>query len=116
MAGIKTTFVKGHDLDLWWIWTLLDRSAILRQAALLAGVDPALANFDKNLTHELSLSYTWTLNPHFDIRLTGNIVIPQEGSKDIARTQDCDPNSPGLQPCQGEDVALRGEARFRARF
>jgi opacity protein-like surface antigen len=116
MAGIKTSFVKGHDFDLYWIWTLLDRSALLRQSALLAGVDPALASFDKNLTHELGFTYTWTLNPHFDIRLAGNMVIPQEGAKDIARTQDCDPDTPGLQACTGNDVALRGEARFRARF
>jgi len=116
MAGIKTSFVKGHDVDLWWIWTRLDQTDTLRAAALQSGVAPALARFDQNLTHEISLSYTWTLNPYFDIRLTGNMIIPQEGAKDIARTQDCDPNTAGLQACKGEDVALRGEARFRAHF
>ena len=131
MAGIKTSFVKGHDLDLWWIWTLLDRTATLRagaqqsaSAAMPAAQRAALAaaQFDHSLTHEISLSYTWTLNPHFDIRLTGNVIIPQDGAKDIARTQNCDElalrgvSNTTFRACEGDEVALRGEARFRARF
>jgi hypothetical protein len=76
----------------------------------------AVRDFDENLTHEFSVSYTWTLNPHFDIRLTGNVILPQDGAKAIARTQDCEPSVIGLQSCEGEDIALRGEARIRARF
>ena len=52
-----------------------------------AGVPAALARFDQNLTHEFSVAYTWTLNPHFDIRLTGNMIIPLDGAKDIADTR-----------------------------
>jgi hypothetical protein len=116
MAGIKTSPVKGHDIDLWWIWTRLVETETHRAAAIQAGVPLRLANFDQDLTHEFSIAYTWTLNPHFDIRLTGNLIIPMDGAKDIARTQDCEPSIPGLQSCSGDDMALRGEARFRARF
>jgi hypothetical protein len=126
MAGIKASPLKGHDVDVWWIWTRLDTLETLQAAALQAlpatvvGADrrrflAAVRDFDENLTHEFSIAYTWTLNPHFDIRLTGNIIIPLDGAKAIARTQDCEA-APGLQPCEGEDIALRGEARFRARF
>jgi hypothetical protein len=127
MAGVKMSPLKGHDVDLWWIWTRLDQLETLQQAArnampsTLSARDlrryrAAVASFDQNLTQEFSLSYTWTLNPHFDIRLTGNVIIPQDGAKAIARTQDCNESVTGLQSCAGEDVALRGEARFRARF
>jgi hypothetical protein len=116
MAGIKVNPVKGHAVNLWWLWTRLDQTETLQQAAIQAGVPAVLANFDQNLTHEFSVVYIWTLNPHFDIRLSGNIIVPLDGSKDIARTQDCEPSVPGLQSCDGDDLALRGEARFRARF
>jgi hypothetical protein len=116
MAGVKMVPVKGHNVDLWWIWTSLVETETLRASAIQAGVPIRLANFERDLTHEFSLAYTWTLNPHFDIRLTGNIIIPMNGAKDIAQTQDCEPSIGGLQSCEGSDVALRGEARFRARF
>jgi hypothetical protein len=116
MAGVKLAPLKGHNVDLWWIWTRLDETETLRWSAIQAGVAAALAHFDQSLTHEFSVAYTWTLNPHFDIRLSGNVILPQDGAKDIAATQDCEPSMAGLQSCEGEDVALRGEARFRARF
>ena len=30
MAGIKMSPLKGHDVDLWWIWTRLDETETLR--------------------------------------------------------------------------------------
>jgi hypothetical protein len=127
MAGIKTTPLKGHNVDVWWIWTRLDTLETLQASAIQAlpttviGADrrrylAAVRDFDENLTHEFSIAYTWTLNPHFDIRLSGNVILPLDGAKAIARTQDCEPSVLGLQSCEGEDIALRGEARFRARF
>jgi hypothetical protein len=58
----------------------------------------------------------WTLNPHFDIRLSGEIAIPGPGYQDLARLADCNPNVDGVQSCDGNDPALKAEARFRARF
>jgi hypothetical protein len=66
--------------------------------------------------HEVGGFWQWTLNPHFDLRLSGNIAIPGEGYKDIAQLADCNPAATGVQACEGDDVALTGEARFRARF
>jgi hypothetical protein len=70
----------------------------------------------KTQYHEVGGYWLWTLNPYFDIRLSGNMAIPGQGSKDLARLADCNPGVPGVQACQGDSVALVGEARFRARF
>jgi len=44
------------------------------------------------------------------------VAIPGDGYQDIARLSDCEPGIPGVQSCDGNDPALKGEARFRARF
>jgi hypothetical protein len=44
------------------------------------------------------------------------MAMPGEGYKDIARLADCNLAVAGLQACEGNDVALTAEARFRARF
>ena len=46
----------------------------------------------------------------------GSIGIPGGGYKDLARLADCNPNVAGVQPCAGNDLVLKGEVRFRARF
>ena len=46
----------------------------------------------------------------------GSIGIPGGGYKDLARLADCNPTVAGVQPCAGNDLALKGEVRFRARF
>jgi hypothetical protein len=43
-------------------------------------------------------------------------VIPSDGVKDLASAQDCDFDTPGVQSCDGNDLALYGQVRFRARF
>jgi hypothetical protein len=47
-------------------------------------------------------------------RLAGNIAFPGSGYKDLARLDDCDPRTAGLQACDGDDAALKGEVRFQA--
>jgi hypothetical protein len=44
------------------------------------------------------------------------MAMPGEGYKDIAWLADCNLTATGVQACEGNDVALTGEARFRARF
>jgi hypothetical protein len=70
----------------------------------------------KTQYHGVGGYWQWTLNPHFDIRVSGEIAIPGNGYKDIARLADCEPGIPGVQSCDGDDPALKAEARFRARF
>lgn len=109
LAGIKLVPLKGHQVDLYYIYTrVLD--ATLLEVALGA------PNIDESMYHEFALQYSWTPSPHFDVRLAGGVIIPGEGSQDVASTVDCN-FSPGVfAACQGDDVALRGQARFRARF
>jgi hypothetical protein len=38
------------------------------------------------------------------------------GFKDIARLADCNLQTPGVRACDGNNAALKGEVRFRARF
>jgi hypothetical protein len=103
-VGLKIFPVKGHEAVLAYIYKGMADTAVL-EAALGVSVG-------KTMYHEIMAVWTWTLNPHFDIRLAGSVVVPGNGTEDIARTVVC-PN--GLV-CQGEDPALKGEARFRARF
>jgi hypothetical protein len=109
-AGVHIAPVKGHQLSLWYMYVALTDASTLNAAAGVSLNDGDLPFFE--LYHEVDAAWTWTLNPHFDIRLAGSLMIPAEGVKSIASTQICD----GGRPCQGEDLALWGEARFRARF
>ena len=95
-----------------------DRGQVRPEAA----ASPELAapgapkHIGKGIYHEVGGFWLWTLNPNFDIRLSGNLAFAANGSKDLAQLADCNLNAPGVQRCQGKDVALKGEARFRARF
>jgi hypothetical protein len=71
----------------------------------------------ETLYHEFGGFWMWTLNPHFDIRFAGSIGLADGATKDMARLANCaPPGSTVPRPCEAETVALRGEARFRARF
>ena len=112
-AGLRVFPVKGHDLVAWYVYRQMLKTALVEIAFA-----PELAgrSIGKTQYHEVGGSWQWTLNPHFDIRLSGNLAIPGGGYKDLARLVDCDPQVAGLQACAGNDIALTGEARFRARF
>jgi len=112
-AGLKVYPVKGHELVGWYVYRGMMTSNLLEVAFA-----PELAgrSISKTQYHGVGGAWMWTLNPHFDIRLSGEIAIPGEGYKDIARLADCNPNPAVFQACEGKDVALKGEARFRARF
>jgi hypothetical protein len=112
--GVKFFPVKGHELDFFYIYRAVIETAPIEAELLANGYGPV--SVSKSMTNELALMWTWTLNPHFDIRAFGAIAIPGSGAKDIASAQDCDFNTAGLQPCGGSDPALFGELRFRGRF
>jgi hypothetical protein len=112
-VGLRVFPVKGHEITGWYVYRAMVDTTLLETA-----LAPELAGrgIRKAQVHELGGFWMWTLNPHFDIRLMGTIGFAGGGYKDLARLADCNPRTAGLQSCSGDDVALRGEARFRARF
>ncbi len=111
-VGIRLFPMKGHEVTGWYVYRAMISSKLLDVAFA-----PELrgGKINKTLYHGVGGFWQWTLNPHFDIRLSGEIAIPGEGYKDLAKLADCNPNA-GTQACDGNDPALRAEARFRARF
>jgi len=91
-------------------------SSALLNTAFIQGVDPGFnGKIRKSLYNEVGGFWMWTLNPYFDIRLAGNVAIPDGGYRDIGRLANCNPSGPRAG-CNADNVALSGEARFRARF
>jgi hypothetical protein len=112
-AGVRVFPLQGHEIAGWYVYRAMVNPNLVEVAFA-----PELGGrgIRKTQYHELGGFWQWTLNPYFDIRISGNIAIPGEGYKDIARLADCNLTAPGVQACAGNDVALTGEARFRARF
>lgn len=110
--GVNIALAKGHELDLFYIYRrVMDTEPLELELLAREGVS---VNVDESMTHELGAIYSWTPNPWFDVRVYGTAVIPSSGVEDIASAQVCD-NATGA-PCEGEDVAMYGELRVRARF
>jgi len=120
-AGVRVFPLKGHEITGWYVYRGMAHSGLLETAfapEIQAGV---IHKIRRDLYHEIGGFWQWTLNPHFDIRLAGNVAIAGDGSRDLAHLADCDgtPNPGPTGPrrtCQGEGTALRADARFRARF
>jgi len=115
-VGVRTFPLKGHEITGWYVYRGMVDSNLLEAAfapEIQAGV---IRKIRTTLYHEIGGFWMWTLNPHFDIRLAGSIVAADGATNDLARLADCDPSAAVRRPCEGQAVALRGEARFRARF
>ncbi len=112
-AGLKVNPLKGHQLAGWYVYRGIVDARLLELA-----LAPELAGrgLRKTVYHGIGGNWQWTLNPNFDIRLSGEIAVPGSLYKDLASLADCDPRTTGRQSCDGNDPALRAEARFRARF
>ncbi|HEY5867274.1 MAG TPA: hypothetical protein VI542_17265, partial [Candidatus Tectomicrobia bacterium] len=114
-AGLRVFPARGHEITGWYTYRGTAHSGLLETAfapEIQAGV---IHKIRRDLYHEIGAYWQWTLNPHFDIRLSGNATVAGDGSRDLAHLADCDPG-PARRTCQGEATALRGDARFRARF
>jgi hypothetical protein len=114
-AGVRTFPLKGHEITGWYAYRAMVNNNLFEVAfapELQAGV---IRKIRRTLYHEVGGFWQWTLNPHFDIRVAGNIGIAGDGSKDLARLADCDPGQ-ARRACEGGALALRADARFRARF
>jgi hypothetical protein len=114
-AGIKLAPATGHDVVLAYLYRAMLDSEIVE--AFLG------REVKETLYHEIFVQWEWTLNRHFDIRLSGSVLLPGEGSKDIAEASTSGATTaagPGgctaAQLCEGEDIGFHGQARFRARF
>ncbi len=113
--GVRVYPLKGHEITGWYVNRRVVNSALLDRA-FIVGIDPGFnGRIRKSLYNEFGGFWRWTLNPHFDISLAGNIAIPDGGYRDLGRLADCNPSGP-RQGCDADNVALSGEARFRARF
>jgi hypothetical protein len=112
-VGVRTFPLKGHEVTGWYVYRGMVDTSLLEIA-----FEPERGGrpIRKTQYHGVGGYWLWTLNPHFDIRLAGEIAIPGEGYKDIARLADCNPGAAGVQSCDGNDPALKGDVRFRARF
>jgi hypothetical protein len=110
-AGVRIYPIKGHLIDLWYVYKSYASTRLLEVAYNLRS-----GSIDKGQVHELGAGWRWTLNPHFYIRLNGLIGIAANGYEDLARLADCNSSLPGVQSCDAGDIALRGVARFVASF
>jgi hypothetical protein len=114
--GVRVFPLKGHELTGFYVYRAMLNTGLLERA-FVVGVDPGFTGkFDKAQAHEVGGYWQWTINPYFDIRLAGTMGFLGEGFKELAKLSDCNLNVAGTQSCGGKSTALRGEARFRARF
>jgi hypothetical protein len=115
-VGLKIAPAQGHEIGLAFIYRGMLKSDLV-EAALNTDVS-------NTLYYEAWMQWQWTLNRHFDIRLSGSVLIPGSGAKDIAKASDASATgAPGdtggctaAQQCKGEDLGFHGQARFRAQF
>src|SRR5262249_2096039 len=114
--GLRVFPLKGHEITGFYVYRSMVNTALL-EAAFIVGTDPGFTgSIGKSQVHEIGAYWMWTINPYFDIRLAGNAAWLGGGYKDIAQLADCNQQQAGFQPCDGKNTALKGEARFRARF
>jgi hypothetical protein len=114
-VGVRTFPLRGHEITGWYMYRGMVTANLLEEAFAPEIGNGTIRKIRETLYHEFGGFWMWTLNPHFDIRLAGSIGLADGATSDMARLADCDPG-PVRRPCEGQAVALRGEARFRARF
>jgi hypothetical protein len=120
-VGIRVFPLKGYEITAWYMYKAMINTALLRAAFAPEIQARGTGGIRTGMYNELGGAVLWTLNPNFDIRLAGNINLASGGVIDLAHLGNC--NAPGgggayttSARCGGNDVALRGEVRFRARF
>jgi hypothetical protein len=114
-VGLRVFPARGHEITGWYVYKGMVTANLLEEAFAPEIGNGTIRTIREPLYHELGGFWMWTLNPHFDIRFAGSIVSADGAIRDMARLADCDPG-PVRRPCEGQAIALRGEARFRARF
>jgi hypothetical protein len=115
-VGLKVFPLRGHEITGGYTYRGMVDPKLLEIAFAPELAQAGKSHIHKSIYHEAWGYWLWTLNPYFDIRLSGSLAWAGNGDKDLAELSDCNLNAPGIQRCNGKDVALKGEARFRARF
>ena len=80
-VGARTFPLKGHEITGWYVYRAMLDTSLLETAfapEIQAGV---IRQIRKALYHEIGGFWMWTLNPHFDIRLAGNVAKAAMGAE-----------------------------------
>ena len=108
-VGVQVFPAKGHEITGWYTYRAIAHSSLLETAfapEIQAGV---IRKIRTDLYHEVGAFWMWTLNPHFDIRATGNLGFAGDGYRDLARLADCDPGpAASAGPVKGRHGAAGG--------
>jgi hypothetical protein len=114
-VGVQFAPLRGHNVNLYYVYRAVTSDLLEEARERAVGAGPGTFDFSRSIWHELGLQYLWTINKHFNFKLLGNVIVPAEGSQDIAETVfACGDN--GTEQCDGNDVALRLGLRFMATF
>ena len=109
--GVRFFPVKGWEIAAHWAGRFIIETDTIE--AQLGGP----ADIDKFLYQEIGALVIWKLSKHFDVLAKGRMMIPGEGAKDLAEQADpanCGRTAPDT--CDGDDIALVGQVKIRARF
>jgi hypothetical protein len=119
-VGLRAFPLKDHELTGWYLYRGMVDTTLLEAAFAPELAARNMRGIRTAQYHEIGGYWLWSLNPHFDIRLAGNIAIPGGGYRDLAHLANCSPGGTGpyvtSPACSGKDPALYAEMRFRARF
>ncbi len=113
--GVQYAPVKGHNINAYYVDRAVTSDLLEEARERATGAAPGTFDFSRSIWHELGLQYTWMINKHFNFRAIGNMLVPSEGSKDIAETVFACGDT-GTEQCEGDDLALRLGLRFMAVF
>ena len=114
--GVRVFPLKGHEITGWYVNRQVVPSVLLDRAFVVETDLEFNGHIRKSLYNDFGEGLDMDLNSYFDIRLSGNIAIPDGGYRDLRRLANCTPGGPSRHGCDGNDVALSAAARFRARF
>src|SRR5207248_4007501 len=121
-VGLRVFPLKGHELNGWYLYRGWVNSKLVNVAFAPERAARGVGGIRTTEWHEIGGSWIWTRNPNSDIRVLGNIAVAGEGYRDLAHLAN---GSPGGEitgsyattaQCGAKNLALTGEARFRARF
>ncbi len=123
-VGLRVFPLKGHELTGWYAYKGWLNSKVLNVAFAPERAARGIGGIRTTQYHEIGGSWLWTLNPNFDIRLSGDLAIAGGAYRDLAHLAICDPGGiiPAGQtyatatPCGGKNLATHAEVRFRGRF
>jgi hypothetical protein len=119
-VGLRAFPLKAHEVTGWYLYRGMVDTTLLEVAFAPELAARNMRGLRKAQYHEIGGYWLWSPNPHFDIRLVGNIAIAGGGYRDLAHLANCSPGGTGpyvtSPACSGKDPALRAEVFFRARF